>query len=244
MFRRATFLLLGILFGSGCGGTTLASDINDAAAGDSATSSDSSAADSLAAETSGGSDAKAEVGPLSCTSDTACGGPTPRCDVASGTCRGCTTNAHCAAFGLVCDTAAGTCVGCVTAKDCTGGACSPSHECTNACTGTMKCMAPLLCDSASGACVECATDANCKGGRCNPATRACVECLVAKDCPSDAPTCDPVGLACTKGCAGEADCAALSMHCDLTAKLCRECTRNDHCGPKGYCQPDFTCGGG
>ena len=135
--------------------------------------------------------------------DSACGGQTPICDVATDTCVQCLTNNECG-DGL-CDTNTKSCVECLGDEDCTQGVClegntTQDNACVE-CRGNAQCLdaQASLC-SAANECAPCAADADCSHlqdlGQCVAGT--CRECTTeseATDCAGN--VCDPTTYTCT-----------------------------------------------
>jgi len=181
-----------------------------------------------------------------CTSVAQCGGAVPQCG-ATQRCQGCRTNSDCAGFGgLVCDVASGSCVECATAMDCQNGRiCSAlSHSCERGCATNADCTRGGNTICAQGACVECMTDAECQGQHCDAGS--CVACLKASDCGGGSMCL--AGDCVRMGCTSNAQCMMTNGEggglCATSIRACVECFSNADCGNQGYCQPDYTCGGG
>jgi hypothetical protein len=189
-----------------------------------------------------------------CTSDDACAGTTPHCDLASGRCGACLPDVDCAG-GSACDPVSGACVECVTDGDCAAPTATCDlirHQCVASCrtAATGACTRGLVCDAAAGACVACVRNADCaRGTVCDRAGGACVGCLVDSDCPIDSPVCTP-GHSCSDACASDVDCQDGSgpgppgdrSVCDPRSHLCVDCVGNVDCGADSFCRADGTCG--
>ncbi len=135
--------------------------------------------------------------------DSACGGQTPICDVATDTCVQCLTNNECG--NGVCDTNTKSCVECLGDQDCTDGVCldgatTADNACVE-CRGNGECSTAeaSLC-SAANECAPCAADADCSHlqdlGQCVAGTcRECTTDTENADCGGS--VCDPASFTCT-----------------------------------------------
>ena len=136
--------------------------------------------------------------------DSACGGQTPICDVATDTCVQCLNNNECA--NSVCDTSTKSCVECLGDEDCDNNqvcltqASTEDNACVE-CRGNAECLdaQASLC-SAANECAPCAADADCSHleelGQCVAGTcRECTTDTENADCGGN--VCDPSTFTCT-----------------------------------------------
>jgi Cys-rich repeat protein len=158
-----------------------------------------------------------------CKRDADCSAPTPRCDVASGTCQArCGSNQDCGS-GMVCQQ--GSCE-----RD-------PSIECVS----ITDCKARQVCDN--GVCkddtrIQCQNDSDCVREAykfCDTKGSCAWECKVDGDCGSFQ-ACKEHRCQDTGECQGDADCALPKGRCDLTNRTCVGCLSNRDCPADKVCQ--------
>ncbi|HQP36255.1 MAG TPA: hypothetical protein PLI95_13795 [Polyangiaceae bacterium] len=189
----------------------------------------------------------------------ACGGATPNCDAATGTCVQCTTATQCA-LGNECLTASCTANTCgylpkPSGTACTGGTCSPLGTCQACTPGAVKCVGESVqtCNSSGQydpvvACVA-------PKPYCDDATTSCVECETAGQCPAATNEC--LVATCTGSACGfapkpaDTNCAGGTGKCN-GAGQCNVCTPGTRicngnvpllCESNGQYAPQAACSG-
>jgi hypothetical protein len=172
--------------------------------------------------------------------DPACGGATPICDEATGTCLACTATEGCSGGTPFCDTEAndgvGACVACRSTEDCTEpSVCDPeTHTCVG-CTETEGCGGDTpVCDD--GTCVACTATAGCETGKvCDTSVAggACVTCLADGSGCESGQLCDTsvTGGTCVNCFPDGTGCPASAPACDTSVPggTCVQCTSSEHC---------------
>lgn len=160
---------------------------------------------------------------VQCTSDSQCGGTTPRCNLGTNTCVACLPGAtdNCPT-GQYCRPDFTCEQGCKTGTDCPSGVCLPNHSC-QMCTQDSQCAAGNVCNNGTcvGACsatAPCGAGETCCNGRC-------------ESLQNDADNCGACGVACGTN---KACCAG----------ACRDTTATNNCGACGVtCTADQFCDG-
>lgn len=125
--------------------------------------------------------------PILCTMG--CGGATPYCDYATGTCIACRVDVECTTPDAPrCDPLAHECVGCTGGSSCARFDDAPNCDldegrctaCATPCDG-----ATPFCDESSGTCIACRTNADCgsaDASRCDPSSHTCSACVDNTSC--------------------------------------------------------------
>lgn len=187
---------------------------------------------------------------VQCTSDSQCGGATPKCDLASNRCVQCLPGPNdVCPMGDYCRPDFTCERGCKTGTDCPSGVCLPNRSCAT-CTQDAQCAAGNICSN----------------GTCTPACSATNPCGSGRDCcngrcvdgQNDPANCGACGKACgaqdaccqgaCKALNSTADCGACGVTCGAGSSCCNSaCTATNsltNCGGCGIvCGADQFCDG-